>query len=75
MSKSISIQAGNKINLAGILMDVAPGEGKLNDGRPYKRATVTVRVTQTYGGKTETSDIQVGMFATEFTSTGKPNPA
>ena len=75
MSKSISIQAGNKINLAGILMDVAPGEGNLNDGRHYKRATVTVRVTQTYGGKTETSDIQVGMFATEFTSTGKPNPA
>ena len=73
--KSISIQSGNKLNLAGILMDVAPGEGKLADGRPYKRATVTIRVTQTYGGKTETSDIQVGMFATEFTSTGKPNPA
>lgn len=73
--KSIQVQAGNKINLAGILMDVAPGEGKLSDGRTYKRATVTVRVTQTYGGKTETSDIQVGMFATEFTSTGKPNPA
>jgi len=75
MSKSISNQANNKINLAGILMDVAPGEGKLSDGRQYKRATVTVRVTQTYGGKTETSDIQVGMFATEYTSTGKPNPA
>ena len=75
MSKSISIQAGNKLNLAGILMDVTPGEGKLSDGRPYKRATVTIRVTQTYGGNTETSDIQVGMFATEFTSTGKQNPA
>ena len=75
MSKSISIQAGNKINLAGVLMDVAPGSGKLSDGRPYKRATVTIRVTQAYGGKTETSDIQVGMFATEFTSTGKQNPA
>ena len=75
MSKSISIQAGNKLNLAGILMDVTPGEGKLSDGRPYKRATVTIRVTQTYGGKEETSDIQVGMFATEFTSTGKQNPA
>lgn len=75
MSKSISIQANNKLNLAGILMDVTPGEGKLADGRPYKRATVTIRVTQTYGGKTETSDIQVGMFATEFTSTGKQNPA
>ena len=75
MSKSISIQAGNKLNLAGILMDVTPGEGKLSDGRPYKRATVTIRVTQSYGGKTETSDIQVGMFATELTSTGKQNPA
>ena len=73
--KSISIQAGNKLNLAGILMDVTPGSGKLSDGRPYKRATVTIRVTQAYGGKTETSDIQVGMFATEFTSTGKQDPA
>ena len=75
MSKSISIQAGNKLNLAGILMDVTPGDGKLSDGRPYKRATVTIRVTQSYEGRTETSDIQVGMFATEFTSTGKQNPA
>ena len=75
MSKSISIQAGNKLNLAGVLMDVAPGSGTLSDGRPYKRATVTIRVTQTFGGKTETSDIQIGMFATEFTSTGKQNPA
>ena len=73
--KSINVQANNKLNLAGILMDVTPGSGKLSDGRPYKRATVTIRVTQTYGGKTETSDVQVGMFATEFTSTGKQNPA
>jgi len=75
MSKSISIQAGNKLNLAGKLMDVTFGDGKLADSRPYQRATVTIRVTQTYGGKEETSDIQVGMFATEFTSTGKQNPA
>lgn len=73
--KSIQIQANNKINLAGKLMDVSLGDGKLSDGRPYKRATVTVRVTQAYGGKEETSDIQVGMFATEYTSTGKQNPA
>ena len=56
-------------------MDVQFGDGKLSDGRPYQRATVTIRVTQAYGGKEETSDIQVGMFATEFTSTGKQNPA
>ena len=75
MSKSISIQATNKLNLAGKLMDVAFGDGKLSDGRPYQRATVTIRVNQSYCGKEEVSDIQVGMFATEFTSTGKPNPA
>ena len=75
MSKSIGIQANNKLNLAGILMDVNPGSGTLADGRQYKRATVTIRVTQAYGGKVETSDIQVGMFATPNTSTGKPNPA
>ena len=73
--KSIMIQATNKINLAGKLMDVTTGDGKLADGRTYQRATVTIRVTQTDGGKEETSDVQVGMFATEFTSTGKPNPA
>lgn len=73
--KSVQIQASNKINLCGKLMDVAFGNGKLSGERPYERATVTVRVTQTYGGKEETSDIQVGMFATEYTNTGKPNPA
>lgn len=73
--KSIQIQAGNKLNLAGKLMDVSFGEGKLSDGRHYERATVTIRVTQTFGGKTETSEIPIGLFATEFTSTGKPNPA
>ena len=52
--KSISVQAGNKINLAGVLMDAQFGNGNLSDGRPYQRATVTIRVTQTYGGKTST---------------------
>ena len=75
MSKSIQIQAGNKINLTGKLLDVNLGSGRLNDGRPYERATVTIRVTQTYNGKSETSEVQTGMFATEYTSTGKPNPA
>lgn len=73
--KSINVQADNKINLVGKLLDVSFGEGKLADGRHYERATATIRVTQTYGGKSETSEIPVGMFATDFTSTGKPNPA
>jgi len=75
MSKSISSQANNKLNLAGTLMDVSFGNGTLADGRPYQRATVTIRVNQTYGGHDETSDVQVGMFATEYTSKGTTNPA
>ena len=75
MSKSIQVQAGNKLNLCGKLLDVTFGNGKLTDGRPYERATVTIRVTQTYNGKEETSEIPVGLFATEYTSTGKQNPA
>jgi len=75
MSKSIQVQAENKLTLQGKLLDVNFGNGKLSDGRPYERATVTIRVTQTYGGKEETSEIPVGLFATEYTSTGKPNPA
>lgn len=75
MSKSIQVQAGNKLNLQGKLLDVNFGSGKLSDGRPYKRATVTIRVTQTYNGKEEVSEVPIGLFATEYTSTGKPNPA
>lgn len=73
--KDIMIQATNKMNLVGKLMNVDFGEGKLSDGREYKRATVTIRVTQPVDGKEETSEIPVGFFATPFTSTGKANPA
>ena len=65
----------NKMNLVGKLMNVDFGEGKLSDGREYKRATVTIRVTQSVDGKEETSEIPVGFFASPYTSTGKPNPA
>ena len=75
MSKSIQVQASNKLTLQGKLLDVNLGSGHLSDGRPYERATVTIRVTQTYGGKEETSEIPVGMFATQYTSTGNVNPA
>ena len=74
--KNISEQAQNKINIVGKLLDVSFGSGKLKtDGRDYERATATVRVTQEYGGRTETSEIPVDIFATHFTNSGKPNPA
>jgi len=73
--KDLMIPSENKMNLVGKLMNVDFGEGKLADGREYKRATVTIRVTQAVDGKEETSEIPVGFFATPFTSTGKANPA
>ena len=75
MSKSIMTQASNKLTLQGKLLDVTLGSGKLDDGREYERATVTIRVTQTYGNKEETSEIPVGMFATHYTAKGDINPA
>lgn len=73
--KAITEQANNKINIVGKLLDVTPASGTLSDGRAYERATITVRVNQTYGNRTEVSEIPVSMFATQFTQRGTPNPA
>lgn len=74
MYKDIMNQAQNKINISGKLLDATFGEGTLSDGRHYKRATITVRVTQTFGGNTETSEVPVSMFAAQYTQANKPNP-
>lgn len=73
--KDINKQAQNTITVVGKLLDVVTGEGQLSDGRHYERATLTIRTTQTYGGREETSEIPVSLFATQYTSTGKQNPA
>lgn len=74
--KDLSTQAQNKINIVGRLLDVSFGEGKLSDGRVYNRATATIRVSQAFGGnREETSEIPVSIFATQYTTTGKLNPA
>lgn len=72
--KNILEQAQNKINIVGKLLDVNIGEGVLNDGRKYMRATANIRVTQTYCGKEETSEIPVSLFAAQYTTTNKLNP-
>lgn len=72
--KSITEQALNKVNIVGKLLDAVINEGTLKDGRKYLRANITVRVTQTYGGREETSEIPVGMFAAQYTSQNKLNP-
>lgn len=72
--KNLSVQAQNKLNITGKLLDVTFGEGKMSDDRAYHRASLTIRVTQTYGGREETSEIPVSIFAAQYTSTGKLNP-
>ena len=64
-----------KDNLVGKLLDFNPAEGTTRDGRKYERANATIRVTQSYSGHEETSEIPVSFFVTQYTSTGKTNPA
>lgn len=73
--KNINEQALNQVNIAGKLIDLSINSGKMSDGRDYERATATVRVTQTYFGREETSEIQVDMFAAQYTNSGKLNPS
>lgn len=74
MSKTIETQGQNKINIVGKLLDVSFRQGKLSDGRDYESANMTVRVTQTYGGREETSDVPVSMFASKYTKANALNP-
>lgn len=73
--KDINIQAINKVTIVGKLLDATFAKGNTKDGKPYERANITVRVTQQFGNRTETSDIPASAFATQFTSKGAPNPA
>ena len=74
MSKNIMEQATNKVNIVGKLLDTTFREGKTSTGQTYESCNFTVRVTQTYGGHEETSEIPVSIFATQYTSQNKPHP-
>ena len=73
--KTITDQGINKVNIIGKLLDITFRSGTLNDGRAYESANMTIRVTQTYGGREETSEIPVSMFASRYTLANKNNPA
>ena len=73
--KDIMTQATNKITIIGKLLDATFNKGTTSEGKPYERANLTVRVTQSYGNRTETSEIPVSAFATQYTKTGATNPA
>lgn len=73
--KDIMNQANNKVTIVGKLLDASFAADKTSAGKPYERANLTIRVTQTYGGRTETSEIPVSAFATQYTNKGGINPA
>ena len=73
--KEITVQAQNRINIVGKLLDATIASGTTSDGRAYERANLTIRVKHTFGGREEVSEIPVSMFASQFTSKGTPNPA
>lgn len=72
--KDLMQQSQQKVTLVGKLLDSTFNTGKFSDGRNYERANLTIRVTQTYLGREETSEIPVTMFAAEFTNSGAVNP-
>lgn len=74
MSKNILDQATNKINIVGKLMECVFREGTTKNGQHYESANMTIRVTQQYNGREETSEIPVSIFATQYTSQNKPHP-
>lgn len=72
--KSINDAATNKFTIIGKLLDATFSDGKTKDGRIWNRANITVRTTQTYNGRTETSEIPVTLFATQFTANNTLHP-
>lgn len=72
MSREITKQAENKVNIVGKLIEATFGSGN-KDGKEYQRVSYKVRVNQSYEGHDEHSDIVVSNFAYPFTSTGKKN--
>ena len=74
--KNITEQSKNRVTIIGKLLDVTFNTGKTRDkGTPWESARMNIRVTHKYGGRTETSDIPVTMFATQYTLKGGINPA
>lgn len=74
MYKSIDTPAQNRVNVVGILTQMAGREGKAKTGRSYCSCKTTVRVEQTYGGNTEISEIPVDFIAMKDKSNGDMNP-
>ena len=67
MSKSVNNPSSNAVTITGKLSDVVVREGTSKQGgKPYRAGTVTIRVDQTYGGKSEVSEVPVQFIAMKF---------
>lgn len=74
--KDINVESKNQVCIIGKLLETSFMEfASKTDGRKFERANMTIRVTQTYDGQEETSDVPVTMFASPYTRNNKPNPA
>jgi hypothetical protein len=75
MSKVITDKqnALNNVTIVGKLVDVVMRNGVTNN-MDWQSATMNIQVTQTYGGREETSIVPVSMFANKYTKDNKPNP-
>lgn len=72
--KDLTNIAENKVMIVGKLLDASFASGKTKTGAPYERVRMMLRVSQTFGGREETSDIPVSMFASQFKKDGSTNP-
>ena len=72
--KDLTNIAENKVMIVGKLLDTSFASGKTKTGVPYERVRMMIRVSQTFGGREETSDIPVSMFAAQFKKDGGTNP-
>ena len=65
----------NVVQIVGKVLDATVAEGTTKTGKPYARANVTVRVVQTLNGKTDTNEIVVPFFSSQYTNNNTINPA
>lgn len=72
--RDINVQATNKVNIVGKLIDAQFREGTTKNGQPYESCNYTVRVHQTIEGKDEINEIPLSMFASKYTNAGAPHP-
>lgn len=73
--RDITTESKNVVTMTGKLVEISFRNGKTKAGKPYESANATIRVEQDYQGTHEISEIPVSIFASQYTNSGKLNPA